>query len=1364
MLSLRRIPKSRLAAGFLFLGCLQFCCSQRPTIQVNRNQAFDVAHRDFSRPRQPAERFLGWKYAALAKQDTSRWIRPTKSPAPNHSVSIGSLETEALSSAASSSNSFVDAGFASPAKLPTGFLPTAVIQGDFNGDGNMDLAICNGGDNTIYVYLGNGDGTFAIPEVLFTTGQSPVWLAAAQLRASGHLDLIAVDGDSNQVEVFSGNGDGTFRAPMIVASLNQTPTFVLAGDFNKDGITDLAVGLVVASNAMQPQFEVLIGDGTGAFPSAITPPLVDNESDSPLPTSWLASGDVDKDGLPDLVITVAFEGALTYLNRGGSAFQPGDIFNPGDGAVAVGLGDMNGDGCLDAVETGGYGWLTIAKGNCNGTFTQNGFTAELGDVDYAVTVADVNGDGKLDVVASSAFSEDEVVGGIGAVGGYLVSVLDGDGAGNVSPPSIYRVGADAFSLAVSDLSGDGFPDIVTINQHESSTSLLLNDGKGGFGSPSGEAVGYIGGVSNAPNSLATPQTVDVNGDGKPDVVLMEYGQNSTLANQVAVLLNDGTGKLEPPIRSPITVGPNIPDPVFVAANFRSANKADLIYVSTYESDFVVAFMPGNGDGTFGTATTLATLPDPYLVAAGDFNGDGKLDFAVLGYANPGTPETDDTWELDVFLGNGDGTFRHLSPQTFPALTTTAFPYQLIAGDFNHDGKLDLLIGSNANGGWVASGDDLDLALGNGDGTFQTPTTLFAHFGPVAVADLNNDGYLDLVQARDPNADTTQDALNIAGGSYFTPAITIYLGGPGGVFTKQATYYAPGLQFASTFPALVGHFEGSGNLDVALLTVQSTLTGPGNQFIQIFQGNGTGAFTPNGITYQLPLYDYPVVGGDFRGVGLTDMLDLVGSTSSINTISASPGPALDITPDSSPLTGNQGSATVTLALPTTSNETVELSSSDPAVTLPGSITFSPGESEQSFSFTVGPGFNSSRLLAITGNLAGQSAVAYFAKANQNLNPAVTAYVGGTVFPTTSVITFPGGSIPLFLTLQSVDGYSGTFGQFACTGLPAGAACDFSQSIVVLMPGGYAQVTFNLTTGSSSPVGSYALSILASNGVVSASAPLTLDVGGFALSANPTLVQINGPNAPNTTLMAAFSSFFNQSIFITCNGLPAGASCSGGTLTPQSPSQTVTLGAQASVPAQDYPFQIAATYDNASTSVNATLRVSTFSAVLQTNSATIASGKSATFNVEFASLNHFSNSQISLSCRSLSNVVCSTASLDASLTYGGTATLALIVSPPSSTIATSSHMGAPWKVVAACFVLLIFSPTRSSTWRRRFLHVVALLILVSTISACGGGGNGTGGGVGGGGSPQTYSMAVTAQATTGSGTLQVPVGTITLTVTQ
>jgi hypothetical protein len=1361
MLSRKSWFRFVLTFSSVLFGFGQFCSSQAgPVVQFNRDhESSPLKGADAGQSRR-AERFLGWKYAARAKQDTSKWIR-TRAPgvAPQANI-MGERTTRPMLGQASSASSLSVAGFASAAKLPTGYIPTAVVQGDFNGDGKMDLAISNGGDDTIYVYLGKGDGTFALPLVLYTQGQAPVWLAAAQLRAGGHTDLIAVDGDSGQVEVFFGKGDGTFQTGTVVATLSQTPTFVLAGDFNKDGHVDLAIGLVVAPSATQPQFEVLLGDGSGAFPSTLIPPPVAN-SGAPLPTDWMALGDLNNDGYLDVVATVAYGGAIAYLNQAGTGFTQGSLFNPTDTAVAVGLGDMNGDGCLDAIQTGTWGWLSIAKGNCNGTFTQNGPTAEVGDVAHAVATADVNGDGKLDVVASSAFSDAEAIDGIGAYGGYFVSVLTGDGSGNLAPAALYRVGPDAYSFAVSDLSGTNRPDIVTISETESTSSLLVNDGSGGFGHPAGETIGYLNGVTNAPAPSGMPQTVDVNGDGKPDVVLVEFGQNATFPSLITVLLNDGTGKLSAPIRSPITVGPNVPYPLFVAGNFRNAKTADIVYLSQYYSNSL-AFFPGNGDGTFGSGTPLSTPPNPYQIVSGDFNGDGKLDFALFGY----NTVSNTAMELDVFLGKGDGTFNHLAPQIFTAQTTT-WPTQLIAGDFNHDGKLDLLIGYNANSGWVSSGDDLDLAIGNGNGTFQAPTILMAHFGPVAVTDLNHDGYLDLVQARDPDANITQEALDSAGGAFITAAVTVYLGGPAGAFAKSATYLAQGVQLPSYEPAIVGDFNGDGIQDVALPYVQANFGRPWERRLQILQGNGDGSLTAIGIPYQLPAYDLPVAGGDYRGLGVTDLLDLVGSTSSIDTISAAPASGLTITPDSSPLTGTEGSATVTLALPATSTQTVTLGASVSAVTIPGSLNFGAGQTQQSFTFSIGPAFDSSHLLAVTANLGVQSAVGYFAMASPNLNPGVTALIGGTTSGTNSVGTLPGGSIPLILTLQSDGGYSGIFGQFQCAGLPAGAQCTFTQPTVQLLPGGFAQVAFDLMTNSVTPTGVYNLTIGASNGEISPSVSLAFGVGGFTLSVNPLFIQTNSPaSAPNTTVTATYTNGFTQSVQLSCTGLPSGASCSiPSVLYPASPSTTVGLIVSPALSAQDYPFVISGTAGGATSSFNATLRVSSLGANVTPVSSSVSSGQTATFNVQLQSLNHFSNNNIQIACQTTAKVACSTPNQYNSLGDGANLTIPLKVIPQTTTGAIRATR--PWKLrlpmFLACMVAL-FVPLRRR--HRRILTRFGILVAVSivtSISACGGSSSGgSGGGGGTGPNAQTATIVVSVQAPTGAGSLQVNAGTITLTV--
>lgn len=258
-----------------------------------------------------------------------------------------SRSPEGMIAAAATTLPFANPGFTSRTHLPTGYIPTAVVEGDFNGDGHMDVAISNGGDNTVYVLLGNGDGTFQVPEILYTQGQAPSWITATSLRNNGHLDLVVCDGDSQSLEVFLGNGDGTFQAGPHM-SLPQIPTFVLAGDYNRDGKQDIVVGFVVEPGPPpgQPQFEVLLGDGTGGFSSVISPPplLVFD----PTPTGWIAGGDLNKDGYPDLVTTITGGSAITYLNQGGTAFTKGAPFGPSDAAMVVELGDMDEDGCIDA--------------------------------------------------------------------------------------------------------------------------------------------------------------------------------------------------------------------------------------------------------------------------------------------------------------------------------------------------------------------------------------------------------------------------------------------------------------------------------------------------------------------------------------------------------------------------------------------------------------------------------------------------------------------------------------------------------------------------------------------------------------------------------------------------------------------------------------------------------------------------------------------------------------------------------------------------------------------------------------------------------------------------------------------------------
>ncbi|MGC2791041.1 MAG: VCBS repeat-containing protein, partial [Candidatus Sulfotelmatobacter sp.] len=1203
-------------------------------------------------------------------------------------------------------------GFLARPSLPAGFIPTAITNADFNGDGKMDFAVSNGGDNTIYVFLGNGDGTFKVPEILYTQGQSPNWITAVTLRKNGPADLAVTDGDSNTVEVFLGNGDGTFQ-PSTQTSLPQIPTFILAADANNDGNQDLVVGLTVAQDLTQPQFEILLGNGSGGFSGTLLPKPIYFPDGDIVPTTWIAAGDLNNDGYIDFVVTANTEGFfMPYLNQAGKTFPLGDYLGYNDGPVVVGVGDMNEDGCLDAIQLGGYGLVTVALGTCDGNFAENpNPTAMLGDLDPAIEIADVNGDGHLDVLGSAVFYPLEDNPGYGNEAGYYLSVLDGDGKGDLGVATIYRGGTDNYSFIVADFTGDGFPEILTASSLENQVSFFLNDGTGKYGDPQGATIGYTVGPSNAPDSQSPLETADLNGDGKPDLLLVEYNQMGGGPPQLTALMNDGKGNFLPPVRTTIPVGEAQPVPVFISAAFRSTAEPDVIYINTYDgsnSVFYVEYFPGNGDGTFGTPVTVTTLPNPQRVVAGDFNSDGKMDFAVLGTDLAGLH-----WEVDVFLGNGNGTFNHLAPQLSPILVSQPFsPQQLFAVDLNHDRKLDLLFGLNSNGGWVVSGDDLIEALGNGDGTFQTPTILFSHFGAVAVADVNLDGYPDLIQNRDPNGDFATAGL------LYQPGITVYLGSADGTFQQQPSYDLPGLTAPSLSPARVGDFNGDGIPDIAVYywpapsSVHASLS--------VLQGVGDGTFIVTGHNYQLQAESYPVVGADFNGDGATDLMELTGLTSSYSTIPAAAAPALDIALDSSPILGTTGKATVTLDLPATSSQTVTLSASDPAIELPASVHFSAGQQTQGVTFTLGAGFDTTHVFALYATLGTQTAVAYGTKPNPNLTVGVAVQLSYPLDPlSTNVSVEPGESFPMVFGLTSEAGYSGTFSSLQCTGLPTGASCTFDAPTIPIFPGGSGSVGFTISTSTATPFGTENVTVSGTDGFVTGAASFKMGIGDFSLSINPSTL-VSGPSGDAvTTLTSAATNGLNESLTFTCSGLPAGTQCGAGS-NPSTSSSTDFGVNHNQLAANDYPFQITGTADIISHTINAILRVGDYTASLDNTTATLSAGQSATFNVTLTSVNHYASS-ITVSCSySASDLGCAASPSPATLTDDGTTVVQLTLTntttvPPTIRRAASQSSGKLYLLASLLPLSLLLVRER----KHLFLTLIILAGLAATLS-CGGSG--------------------------------------------
>lgn len=277
--------------------------------------------------------------------------------------------------------------FSAHVEYPVPAHPIAIITGDFNGDGKIDIAMAAGYQNQISVLLGNGDGTFQAYEN-YPTGSHPSALATADVNGDGKLDILVTDYSANTVSVLLGNGDGTFKTNVDYATGNG-PSGVAIADFNADGRLDLAV-----ANNGDNTVSILLGNGDGTF-QAPTPYATAINPNS------VVVGDFNGDGFIDLAVGTSNKSLSVLLGVGNGTFQNHKEYGIGTNAVVVATADLNSDSKLDLVSAN-YGDNTVSTliGNGDGTFkAESVFPTNLGPA--GVTIGDFNDNGKLDIAAAA---------------------------------------------------------------------------------------------------------------------------------------------------------------------------------------------------------------------------------------------------------------------------------------------------------------------------------------------------------------------------------------------------------------------------------------------------------------------------------------------------------------------------------------------------------------------------------------------------------------------------------------------------------------------------------------------------------------------------------------------------------------------------------------------------------------------------------------------------------------------------------------------------------------------------------------------------------------------------------------------------
>lgn len=1076
-------------------------------------------------------------------------------------------------------------------QLPLSGTGSPVFTGDFNGDGVPDLAYITEGDVLeIVLSVGTNAPTTVTTQLSCQSSSGEALASFADLNNDKKLDVVYSCGGYIVVQL--GNGDGTFQTPAYFALNVQQPVLV---DLNNDGFLDIAA-LVPSSTA--PQVAVLLNQGAGSPGVFQSPKLYAAASGA----SSLLAGDFNGDGNQDLI--------TGNLNNGDPyrVFTGFSIFNgKGDGTLnapatqsassfsSFTIGDFNGDGVTDLAlmllpptNTSLFTSVQILLGSTTGTFTPGaslGVTAQAVSAALSLPMAAValTSSGNLDLVVAT----------------NVLNVFQGDGKGGFTPSGSYGVSGNP--LLFADLTGQG--NLGLIVGGTAGTFYFPGNGDGTFqavpgtpaygaiadvnndgiadlvftppqgGSYFGTALGRGDGAFSALDQL-TPlpttstyyllMTGDFNGDGKIDTVAIQPGTAgqdpcAEPANaQLLSYLGSGDGRFQ-------SAGAALPLGVGyagagVTGDFNSDGKLDLIlpYGAALCQEGLL-FVPGNGDGTFGTPVPLNVPPDaqnPGLLV-GDLNNDKKLDFI---------------WGDAVFLGNGDGTFKQI-PLTIPSGAAIAL------ADLNGDGILD-----------AVSSPGTAIYAGNGDGTFQTtpfytvPLPQNTNANSFATADVNGDGNPDLLLVQTSNG---------------SPYLAVYLGDGTGNFTQDPNSYYVSTSTSTfgtnaTVPSRLNSQApppASDNKLDLLITLTNSNENSTTYTVSLLNQTNPPAVKPAPITSTTTVQASPMTGTPGTPITLTAFVFGTSPTGSVTFTANGNTLGMEAVVNGTATLqlsfANVGSYAIAASYPGDSNNSASTSSAvnvtigqaATTTTLQASPTAGNVNGQITLTATVTGAFPTGSVIFTSGatNL-GKAAIAngvaklqtsfatagsypitatYQGDANNlgSTSSAVTVVIASPDFTVTASPTSgsvaAGQSSTFTFTVTPMAGYTGTV-KFSCGTLPSMATCSFSPASVT--PSGGTAVTSTLTVATAA-----ASAMLSPERPFGPSSPW-FPAGGLAIAGVMSLAVAPGKMRRwNRQLRLLSWGFLLASLSLAVAG------CGGGNSTPSNPGTpagTYTISVSAS----------------------------------------------------------------------------------------------------------------------------------------------------------------------------------------------------------
>ena len=424
----------------------------------------------------------------------------------------------------------------------------------------------------------------------------------------------------------------------------------------------------------------------------------------------VATGDLNGDGRADLVVGRewpvggGFAPAVTVLlsnaqSTAASTFDPAFFRAVGTIPQWVRIAELTGDGLPDIVVCGQNGIVSVLRNVGLGSFAATWDMSHLNALNR-IEAADLNHDGRMDLVATAA------------VAGQIDVQLASGGSG-VSFGGVTSYTAGGAALAIGDVNGDTFPDVVT-GGPGANLSVLINNGSGGFGAPTTWP------TSNLPTDILLK---DMNGDSKLDIVVAASPDN-------VIRVHRQTGTANFALANSTTIGAGEEGPSSLAMGEMDFDGIQELVVG-YQNDFgparTVGVFKRDGAGTLLPPTFYDGGTFARSIALGDFNGDGLLDVGTASYADIGA--TGGYMNMAEVLVNYAGVLGNANGFSIPGSLLGAS-----SADFNRDGRPDLVISGSATQVWA----------GNGDGTYGASLSALPPGGPTVTGDVNRDGKPDLL--------------------------------------------------------------------------------------------------------------------------------------------------------------------------------------------------------------------------------------------------------------------------------------------------------------------------------------------------------------------------------------------------------------------------------------------------------------------------------------------------------------------------------------------------------------------------------------------------------------------------------------------